>query len=84
MVTYGNVWQRMATTVSELASSMVGERDEMRTASASANSMEEEEEEEEEAPDPFSTSSLVRSAEVESLHLCPHPSSPILTYADVC
>ena len=79
MATYG---KRMATAVSELASSMVGERDEMRTASASANSMEEEEEEE--APDPFSTSSLVRSAEVESLHLCPHPSSPILTYADVC
>ena len=72
--TYGNA-------VSEVASSMVGERYEMR--SATATSMEEEEEEEE-APDPFSTSSLVRSAEVESLHLCPHPSSPILTYADVC
>ena len=76
MLTYGDA-------VSELASSMVGERYEMRTASASATSMDEEEEEEEEAPDPFSTSSLVRSAEVISLHLYPHVSSRILTYGDV-
>jgi hypothetical protein len=72
-----------ADAVSELASSMVGERYEMRTASASATSMDEEEEEEQ-APDPFSTSSLVRSAEVISLHLYPLVSSRILTYAHVC
>jgi len=61
--------------ISELSASLVGERNELSSeATGSLN----ESDEDEGGPDPFSTSSLVRSAEVIALHLTPDAREELL------